>query len=148
MTRIWIDADAIPKKIKEVLFRAAQKRRIPMTFVSNRWIQLPRFNTIKQIVVSEGFDKADDYIAENCGSGDLIITSDIPLADRCVEKKAKVITSRGRELTVENIKPALSARNFSEDLRNSGIQTGGPPAISLRDIQNFSNGLDRWIQKR
>lgn len=147
-TKLWIDGDGIPKKIKEILFRAAQKRRVPIIFVSNRWQELPRFPTIQQVVVSDGLDKADDHIAENCELGDLIITSDIPLADRCVTKGAKVLTSRGRELTVENIKPALSARNLSEDLRNYGVQTGGPPAISQRDIQNFSNALDRWIQKR
>ncbi len=148
MTKIWIDGDAVPKKIKEILFRAAQKRRIPIEFVSNRWQNLPRIKTVKQRVVADGLDKADDYIADNCNSGDLIITSDIPLADRCVEKGAQVVTARGRELTADNIKPALSARNLSEDLRNFGVQTGGPPAISQRDIQNFSNAVDRWIQKR
>ena len=148
MTKIWIDADATPKRIKEILFRAAQKRRVPMVFVSNRWLQLPRFNLITQVVVSDGLDKADDYIAEHCTAGDLVVSSDIPLADRCVEKGAMVVTSRGRELLAENIKPALSARNLSEDLRNAGIHTGGPPAISPRDIQQFSNALDRWIQKR
>jgi uncharacterized protein YaiI (UPF0178 family) len=148
MSKVWVDADATPKKIKEILFRAAQKRRIPMIFVANCWLDLPRLKCIQMKVVAQGFDKADDYIAENCEDGDLIITSDIPLADRCIEQRAQVVTARGRVFDAENIKPALSARNTSEDMRNSGIKTGGPPAISPKNIQTFSNALDRWIQQR
>jgi uncharacterized protein len=148
MTKIWIDADATPRKIKAILFRAAQKRNIPMIFVANCWLELPRLKVIQLKVVAQGFDKADDYIAENCEDGDLIITSDIPLADRCIERRAQVVTSRGRIFDAENIKPALATRNRNENMRNSGIQTGGPAIISPKNIQEFSNALDRWIQQR
>jgi len=146
MTQIWIDADATPRKIKELLFKAAHRRRISMTFVANQHLNTPRTPMIKTKVVAQGFDKADDYIAEQTKPRDLIITADIPLAARCIESGGIVLTPRGRNLDQNNIGPALSTRNLSEDIRNAGLSSGGPPPITPKDIQQFANGLDRWIQ--
>ena len=138
MSLIWIDADATPKKIKELLYRAAQRRRVPMTFVANQYIQTPRWPTIQTKIVEKGFDKADDYIAENCNQGDLIITADIPLADRCIAQGAQVVTPYGRVLDTNNIGPALSARNFNEEVRNAGLSTRGPKPLDNKHIQQFN----------
>ena len=148
MPIIWIDADATPKKIKELLYRAAQRRRVAKTFVANHQINTPRFPTIQTKIVAQGFDKADDYIAENSEQGDLIITADIPLAARCIERQAIVLTPRGRSFNSDNIGPALSARNFNEEARNAGLYTSGPAPLSPKAIQKFANALDRWIQQR
>ena len=147
MPRIWIDADALPKKLREVLSKAARKRFVPMTFVANQYIDIPKLKWVKIQVVSSGLDKADDWIVEQCSEDDLVITADIPLAARVIDKQAMVCTPRGRRLDSSNIQEALSIRNISEDLRNSGLQTGGPPPISPKNIQQFSNSLDIWIQK-
>ena len=147
MSQIWIDADATPKKIKEILFRTAQRRPVRLTFVANQYTTAPRISNIMIKVVSQGFDKADDYIAENAQGGDLIITADIPLAARCIEKDCMVLTPRGKVLDHNNIGPIHSARNFNEELRNSGIQTKGPASFTKKDIQKFANALDRWVQK-
>ena len=148
MSQIWIDADAVPKKIKEFLYKAAWKRKVKMTFVANRWVETPRYPSISVEVVSQGLDKADDRIAEVVTKGDLVITADIPLAARCVEGGGLVVTPRGRILDSNNIKVALCSRDLNEELRNSGIQTGGPKPMTSQDLQNFANALDRWIQKR
>ena len=147
-SQIWIDADATPKKIKELLFRAAERRKVQLTFVANVYTMAPRYANITIKVVAKGLDKADDYIAEQATDKELVITADIPLAARCIEKGASVLTPRGRVLDANNIAPILSARNFNEDLRNSGVQTGGPPPFSPKDIQQFANALDRWISKQ
>ena len=119
-----------------------------MTFVANQYLNTPRCQTIKTQVVSQGFDKADDFIAEACAQGDLVITADIPLADRCVTNGASVVTPYGRILDANNIKPALSARNFNEEVRTAGLSTRGPAPLSGKNIQQFANALDSWIQKR
>jgi uncharacterized protein len=147
MSQIWIDADAVPKKIKEVLWKAAWKRKVKMTFVANRWVETPRYPSISVEVVPAGLDKADDRIAEAVQKGDLVITADIPLAARCVESGGYIITPRGRVLDANNILVALRSRDFNEELRNAGIQTGGPKPMTPQDIQHFANSLDRWIQK-
>ena len=146
MKHIWIDADATPNKVKTILFKASERTDSALVFVANRHIQTPKRHNIRVHVVTAGFDKADDYIVENCTSGELVITADIPLAARCIEKASLVITPRGKELNRENIGPIHSARNLNEELRNSGMITGGPSAFTKRDVQNFANGLDRWIQ--
>ena len=148
MPVIWIDADATPKKIKELLYRAAQKRRVHMTFVANHYIGTPSYPTIKTQVVAQGFDKADDFIAEHCAAQDLVITADVPLAARCIDRNALVVTPRGRRLDASNIGPALSARNFNEEVRNAGLSTRGPDPLSKKNIQQFANALDSWIQHR
>ena len=150
MPNIWIDADATPKKTKDLLFKASQRWKGLFTFVANRYMELPRRHNIKMKVVAQGFDKADDYIAEHAQEGDLVITADIPLAARCTEKQAHVLTPRGKGLTTENIGPILSMRNVNEDLRNSGLLDGiggGPAAFSKKDVQRFANALDRWISR-
>lgn len=146
---IWIDADALPVKIRQVLLKAIQRTKTPAAFVANRWIDLPRSSFIRMKVVSAGFDKADEWIVENCADGDLIITSDIPLANDGIQKGALVITPRGRELNANNIGPAVEARNRREDARNMGLldgMGGGPTPFNQRDIQQFANALDRWLR--
>ena len=147
MNHIWIDADATPKKIKAILFKASERTKTTFVFVANRYTQAPKRGNIRIKVVTAGLDKADDYIADTCEQGELIITADIPLAARCIEKGALVLTPRGKEITQDNIGPIHSSRNLNEDLRNAGMITGGPSAFSPKDIQRFANGLDRWIQK-
>lgn len=144
---IWIDADALPNAIKEILFRAAVKREQPITLVANRWLEEPKSDFIDAKVVSQGDDKADDWIVEQCEEGDLVITADIPLAARVVEKDCKVLTPRGRELDEKNVSEALSFRDFGHELRELGIPTGGAAPFSQKDTQNFANALDRWITK-
>lgn len=145
---IWIDADALPTKNREILLKAILKHNLPARFVANHWLELPRRSHIKMKVVSQGFDKADEYIVEHCGNGDLIITADIPLANDAIEQGGTVLTPRGRELNANNIGPILAARNRREELRNNGLlEGGGPSPMSNRDVQNFANALDRWVRK-
>ena len=147
---IWIDADALPQKIRQVLLKAVQRTKTPAAFVANRWIDLPRASFIRMKVVSVGFDKADEWIVEHCESGDLVITSDIPLSDDVIQKGASVLSPRGRELNANNIRPAVEARNRREDARNMGLldgMGGGPSPFSQRDIQLFANALDRWLNR-
>ena len=145
---IWVDADALPSKNREILLKAILKDNIPARFVANTWIDLPRRTFLKMKVVSQGFDKADEWIVDNCAAGDLIITADIPLANDAIAKGATVLTPRGRELNANNIGPILAKRNLNEDMRNAGMLTGGPPPMDNRDIQQFSNAFNRWIQNR
>ena len=146
MAHIWVDADATPRRIKELLIKAVQRRQVEITFVANKWLQLPRHPKIKMCVVSAGLDKADDLIAENTQAGDLIITADVPLAERCVDKGGPVVTPRGHLMNRENIAQKRSIRDLNEEFRNAGMLTGGPTALSSKDIQRCANGLDRWIQ--
>ena len=144
---IWVDADAMPKAVKEVLYRAGQKRRIEVVFVANAWLTIPRSEFLRSVRVSHGADVADDYIAEHCEQGDLVISADVPLAARVVEKGATVLQPHGRELTEENVSEVLSFRDFGDALRNAGIETGGPPPFSNAQKGKFSNALDRWITR-
>ena len=142
---IWVDADATPRTVREILERAAMKRKIETIMVANRPLPLPRTHYIRTVLVVAGPDEADNHIAEHCGPGDLVITADIPLAARAVEKGAEVLRPRGGLLTKENVEEALSMRNFSDELRSSGVQTGGPKPFASKHRQQFANGLDRWI---
>ena len=144
---IWVDADAMPKAVKEVLYRAGQKRRIEVVFVANAWLTIPQSEFLRSVRVSHGADVADDYIAEHCEQGDLVISADVPLAARVVEKGATVLQPHGRELTEENVSEVLSFRDFGDALRNAGIETGGPPPFSNAQKGKFSNALDRWITR-
>ena len=148
MSQIWVDADAVPKRIRELLIKAVQRRKITITFVANRWLQLPRHPKINMCVVAAGLDKADDHIAQNTQPGDLVITADVPLAARCVEQKGRVVTPRGQEMDAQNIAQKLSVRDVNEEFRNAGLMSGGPPALSNKDVQRFANVLDRWIQRQ
>ncbi len=145
--KIWVDADALPGVIREVLIRASLKREVDVVMVANTWIRQPKSAWVEVVTVSAGADVADDYIVEHCDAGDLVVTFDIPLAARAVEKKAQVVTPHGKVLDEANVTEALSFRDFSQQLRDVGIQTGGPSAFSDKDKQNFANALDRWITK-
>lgn len=145
---IWVDADACPVVIKDILFRAAERAQVPMTFVANQYIRTPPSQLIKSVQVPPGFDVADNHIAQGVEAGDLVITQDIPLAAIVIEKGAEAITPRGDRLTKESIKQRLSVRNFMEELRASGVQTGGPPPLNQSDRQAFANQLDRWLARQ
>ncbi|NHQ85577.1 YaiI/YqxD family protein [Iodobacter sp. HSC-16F04] len=145
--QIWVDADACPKVIKEILFRAAERCKIVCTFVANQYIQTPNSPFLKSLVVEQGFDVADRRIVELCAAGDLIITSDIPLASDVIAKGGLVLDSRGERLSKENIGERLNMRDFMDTLRASGIDTGGPSAMSTADRQNFARALDSILNK-
>lgn len=145
---IWIDADACPGVIKDILFRAAERAQIPTTLVANQYIATPPSKLISMVQVGAGFDVADNEIVKRVCGGDLVITSDIPLAAEVVEKGAQALSHRGEAYTKETIRQRLSMRDFMETLRNSGVQTGGHNALNHGDRQNFANQLDRWIAKQ
>jgi uncharacterized protein YaiI (UPF0178 family) len=145
---IWVDADACPVVIKEILYRVAERTKLPLTLVANQWLKTPPYPSIRAIQVPKGFDVADNYIVDQAVAGDLVITADIPLAAGAIEKGALALNPRGELYTKENIKQTLDMRNFMETLRNSGVETGGPPAFNQADRQNFANQLDRLLAKR
>ena len=144
---IFIDADAYPNAIKDILFRAAERVQVPMVLVANKYIQTPESKFISSIEVSEGPDEADHKIVELVLEDDLVITADIPLADRVIKKGAFVITPRGELYTIDNIGQCLAVRNLKEDLRESGVYTEGPPPFKQKDSQAFANQLDRFLVK-
>jgi len=145
---IWIDADACPKVCREMLCRAAERTGMVLTFVSNHPIPLPIRHNIRVIRVQSGFDRADQRIAADMLAGDLLITQDIPLAAQVVANGAIVITPRGDVLDRNNIAERLTLRNMQEELRGSGLLSGGPPPIDPKDKQKFGNALDRWLQQQ
>ncbi|MCB1644497.1 MAG: YaiI/YqxD family protein [Pseudomonadales bacterium] len=145
--KIWVDADACPVAVKEILFRAAQRTGIELTLVANQYLKTPAARNIHMLQVMQGFDIADNEIVRRTEPGDLVITSDIPLAAEVLEKGGMVITSRGEEYTAENIRGRLNIRDFMDTMRASGIQTGGPPALNQADRQAFANLLDRLITR-
>lgn len=142
---IWVDADACPAVIKDILFRAATRTGTQLTLVANQPLRVPRSPVIHTLQVSAGFDVADDAIVERVQSGDLVITADIPLADAVISKGARALNPRGELYTEDNIKATLNMRDFMDTLRSSGIQTGGAAALSQRDRQQFANQLDRLL---
>lgn len=143
--QIWVDADACPGVIKEILFRAAERTGIPLTLVANHHMRVPKAQHIRMLQVAGGFDVADDEIVERIESGDLVITSDIPLAAQIIDKGGFVLTPRGERYTTENIKARLTMRDFMDTMRSSGVNTGGPPALDNRDRKAFADQLDRLI---
>lgn len=145
---IWIDGDGAPGAVKEIVFKASQRTRTPVRIVANRWQQTPQFRWIQSIVVEGGLDVADDYIADHCMPNDLVITSDIPLAARVIEAGALVIRFRGECLDGTNVHQRLQVRDFMDDLRGTGVQTGGPPPYGPKDRQRFANALDKWLATR
>lgn len=146
--QIWVDADACPKVIKEIIFRAAARTKTLCTLVSNHTIASPPSEFIRKLQVTAGFDVADDKIIQNLNAGDLVITADIPLADAAVSKACFVLNPRGEMYTTSNIKERLSLRNFSTSLRDSGVRTRGPATLSKREIQRFSNCLDGLLNQK
>ena len=147
MPTIWVDADAAPRACKEVLFKAADRRAVPVVLVANRWQQVPRSPHLSFVQVEQGLDVADDHIAANCAAGDLVITADIPLAAQVVERGAEVLQPRGELLDPANVRQRLSIRDHLDELRGAGIMTGGPPPYGARDKQRFANALDRWLTR-
>jgi len=144
---IWVDADACPKVIREILCRAAQRVERPLNFVANHHIPVPNSPFISSRQVPQGFDVADNVIAQEVATGDLVITSDIPLAAEVIEKGAGVISPRGEQFTTNNIRQRLNMRDFMETMRSTGEVHGGPPALGDRDKQAFANALDRYLAK-
>lgn len=142
---IWVDADACPVTIKDILFRAAQRTGLPLTLVANQPMQVPHADNIKALQVSQGFDIADDEIVLRCEAGDLVITSDIPLAAEVIEKGAKALSPRGERFTADNIRGRLNMRDFMDTMRSSGLQSGGPPPLSAQDRKLFAQYLDQSI---
>lgn len=146
--QIWVDADACPRGIREILFKAAARTGVVVTLVANAPVQVPASRRVRAVQVSSGFDVADDYIAERAGPGDLVVTADVPLAAQVIEAGAVVIDPRGELLNAENIGERASVRDFMHTLRSAGQATGGPPPLSARDRQRFANALDRLLARR
>jgi len=144
---IWVDADACPGVIKEILFRAAERKQVMLTLVANQLIRHPASPWIRAVQVEKGFDVADRRIVESAEPDDLVITADIPLAAAIIDKGAHAINPRGERYSKENIRQLLDMRNFMDTLRSSGVETGGPPAFSQSDRQNFANQLDRLLSQ-
>ena len=144
---LWVDADACPGVVKDILFRAAERTRLPLVLVANQLLRHPPSPYIHAVQVAHGFDVADNYIVELVQAGDLVVTADIPLAAAVIDKHAVALKPRGELYTKENIREALDMRNFMDGLRSSGVQTGGPAAFSQGDRQNFANQLDRLLAR-
>ncbi len=146
--KIWVDADACPRAVKDILFRVAERIQISVIFVANQRLRLPDSTFIQSIQVGQGLDIADDEIANQCEVGDLIITADIPLAARVVEKGALALDPRGTMYDKTNIGQILDMRNFMDTLRGSGVETGGPNSFGQKERMKFANELDRFIARR
>ena len=145
--KIWVDADACPVVIKEILFKAAKRTQVETTLVANQTIPVPNSSYINFLRVASGFDVADNEIVKQCNVGDLVITADIPLAAEVIEKGGHALNPRGEMYTTDNIKQRLTMRDFMDTLRSSGIQTGGPAALNKSDRQAFANQLDKFLMK-
>jgi uncharacterized protein YaiI (UPF0178 family) len=146
--QIWVDADACPVVIKEILFRAAERTGVRMTLVANKPLRLPSAPNIRFLQVPPGFDAADKRIVELMEPDDLVVTADVPLAAAAIDRGGIALNPRGELYTKENVRERLSVRNFLDELRGSGVNTGGPPALSQRERQLFANQLDTWLTKR
>jgi uncharacterized protein YaiI (UPF0178 family) len=147
MMKIWVDADACPKVIRETIVRAAERTGVECTFVANHVVPIPQRSNIRSLQVPSGFDVADNEIVKRVEVGDLVITSDIPLADEVITKGGLALNSRGELYTKETIKARLNIRDFMDTMRSSGILTGGPSALSQTERREFANHLDRILAK-
>ena len=145
--KIWVDADACPNAIKDILFRAAKRTEISLILVANANLVIPGSRFISTVRVESGFDRADDYIVQHMAANDLVITADIPLAAQVVEKKGLAINPRGELYTENNIKQRLGLRDRREQLRGSGVNIGGPPSLSIKEKTAFANALDKLLAK-
>jgi len=146
--QIWVDADACPGPIKEILFRAAERAQVMVTLVANQMLRTPSTRWVRAVQVAGGFDVADNEIVQRLAAGDLVVTQDIPLAAQAIDKGALALHPRGELYTRETIAQRLSMRNFMDELRGAGVDTGGPAAFHARDRQAFAKQLDRWLQQR
>ncbi|MEM7209263.1 MAG: YaiI/YqxD family protein [Pseudomonadota bacterium] len=145
--QIWVDADACPVVIREILFKAARRTGVPLIFVANRALPLPKLSNVRMLQVEHGFDVADDKITSEVRKGDLVITSDIPLASDVIDRGATALSPRGELHTADTIKARLNMRDFMEDMRSTGAQIGGPAPFGQREKQAFANHLDRAIAR-
>lgn len=145
--KIWVDADACPVVVRQMLFKAAERTGVELTLVANQPLSVPAQDNIRALQVSAGFDVADNEIVRRCRAGDLVITSDIPLAAEVIDKGASALSPRGEAFTADNIRGRLNMRDFMETLRSSGIQSGGQSAFGQREKQAFANQLDRRLAK-
>ena len=146
--KIWVDADACPAVVKDILYRAANRTQTPLTLIANRMLRVPPSPWIRALQVPAGFDVADRRIAEEANPGDLVVTADIPLAAQVVAKGALALDPRGELLDADTIQERLTMRNFMEELRSSGIDTGGPAAFSAADARAFAQRLDAFLARR
>ena len=142
---IWVDADACPVVIKQILFKAAERTKTRVTFIANQFVKTPPSKLVTSIRVAPGFDVADNEIVKRVNNGDLVITADIPLADEVLAKGVEALSPRGEWFSKENIKSKLKMRDFMDTLRSSGVQTGGPSSLSQSDRKAFADHLDRWL---
>ncbi len=146
--KIWVDADACPVAIREILFRASMRTGVRLTLIANQQVSVPKAAQIRMIQVASGFDAADDEILKRMEPGDLVVTSDIPLAAESIAKNGFVLSPRGERFTIENIGSRLNMRDFLETMRASGVDTGGPSALSQGDKKAFADQLDRLLSSR
>jgi uncharacterized protein len=144
---MWIDADAMPRALRDIVIRASERADTKVLFVANILLRVPANRLVRSVQVEQGPDVADDYIAERARAGDLVITQDIPLAAKVVANGIHVLQTSGRELDEDSVQEALAMRNLKETLRESGAATGGPPPFGAQQKQRFANGLDRWLTK-
>jgi uncharacterized protein YaiI (UPF0178 family) len=145
---IWVDADACPRPVKEILFKAAERTGIELTLVANHAMAVPRLPNVRLLQVQGGFDVADQEIAKRVAPGDLVITADIPLAADVIARGAQALNPRGEMYSADTIRALLTMRDFMDTMRASGVVTGGPPALSQADRQAFAGQLDRWLARR
>ncbi len=145
--KIWVDADACPVVIKEILFRAAERTRVPVTLVANQPVRVPPSRYVRMIQVGSGFDVADNEIVARVQPGDLVVTADIPLAAEVIDKGGHALNPRGEMYSADTIRSRLDIRDFMETMRASGVDTGGPAPLHQRDRQAFANQLDRFLQQ-
>lgn len=144
---IWVDADACPRSVRDILFRAAERCQIALTLVANQSLEVPRSRYVRMLQVAHGFDVADNEIASRVQPGDLVVTADIPLAAEAIAKAAEVISPRGERFTKNNIGERLNMRDFMDTMRSSGLAGGGPPPLSAADRQAFANALDTYLAR-
>ncbi len=142
--RIWVDADACPRPVKEILYRAAQRLSVELVLVANQSLDVPRSPYIRSVRVGAGFDAADDHIVERVAAGDLVVSADIPLAAEVIARGADVLSPRGDRYDRDNIRERLSMRDFMSGLRGAGVETGGQSTFGKADRARFANALDRW----
>jgi uncharacterized protein YaiI (UPF0178 family) len=148
MNSIWVDADACPKVIKEILFRAAERTGIAVTLVANQPLQIPRIPSLRALQVAAGFDVADNEIVKRVAPGDLVITADIPLAAEAIAKGANALNPRGELYSPDTIRSVLTIRDFLDTMRSTGTMTGGPPPLSQADRNAFAGHLDKWLSRQ
>lgn len=144
---IWIDNDGCPGRMREIVFKAAARLSVPVTVVGNSYMHVPGGGLVKMVVVSSGFDAADKHIIEHVQQGDLVLTSDVPLAAEIVAKGAAGLNTRGEEYTAENVQERLAIRNLAAEVRSTGTLHGGPPPLNDKDVAKFASAFDRLVTK-